>query len=263
VADLRERPPFGYDIRAGAAVYAVILGSVGGFVVPSIVLLFTQIPDTPRARSLLPLAVGLLAVALIACLLGAFGLAAIGAERQLTANLAASGFFAGAGAAVGILAMLASFEVLAAIYLPSARSLFITVVAAACLASTMFVAFSGGDAWLAETTESEDPEWRATQWLATQERADWWAMRLTAGAWAIIGIAGAARLIGLSLALGTTGVHLFVGGALLLTTSAGIASVLRTHHPAHGKHTGTKDVEAFAAVGLVAVYCALLIECLP
>ncbi len=72
-----------YDIRKGAAGYAGIMGSVAGFVVPTVILAFT-LPRQQIAshQADLTLATGLLVVSLLGCSRGASwfaGLALVGA----------------------------------------------------------------------------------------------------------------------------------------------------------------------------------------
>src|SRR4051812_28131439 len=81
-----------YDLRKGASAYAPIVGSFGSLAVTAIVVVFTvsagRIPQTQVALS-----TGLLVIGFFGSLLGAFGLAAIGAENDPTANLGAAIMF--------------------------------------------------------------------------------------------------------------------------------------------------------------------------
>ena len=109
---------FGYDVRKGSAAYASILGNMGAFVVTAVVLVFTiaSSHEPKGSRGSIGFAAALLVLALFSCLLGAFTFAAISAERKLTANLPAAALHAGVATAVGVVAVLAAFEVLASIY---------------------------------------------------------------------------------------------------------------------------------------------------
>src|SRR6202040_642395 len=97
-------PPEGrYDIRQGAAGYAQIIGTFGALAVPALFVLFAvpQASSSQRAP-LVALAAGLLIVAILASTGGAIGLAAIGAEQELTGNLVPAVMFLGVAASVSL-----------------------------------------------------------------------------------------------------------------------------------------------------------------
>jgi len=80
-----------FDIRKGAAGYASILGSVSGFTVPTVILVFTVAHDqTTRYPADFTLLVGLLVLSLFGCLASAFAFSAIAGEEYLTPNLPAA-----------------------------------------------------------------------------------------------------------------------------------------------------------------------------
>lgn len=111
-----------YDIRQGAAAFAPIVGALGALAVPAIIVLFTSRQESVASRGpFLSLAAGLLIVAMIGSLTGALGLAAIGAEQDLTANLVPATMFLLMPVVISIVAILAAFEVLAALYLPESK----------------------------------------------------------------------------------------------------------------------------------------------
>ena len=110
-----------YDVRDGSRSYAQIVGVFGSLALPGIVLLFTvQEPENSRTQ-LVILAIALLVVGMMSSLVGAFGLAAVGAEQELTANVIPASLFYGIPVSIAIGSMLGAFEVLAAIYLPETQ----------------------------------------------------------------------------------------------------------------------------------------------
>ena len=110
-----------YDIRRGAAGYAPIVGAFGALSVPAIVFLFTILSSEPprmftKQVPVIALAGGLLIVVVIGSLAGAIGLAAIGAERDATANLVPATMFLAVAVSISLIAVLAAFEALATLY---------------------------------------------------------------------------------------------------------------------------------------------------
>jgi hypothetical protein len=72
-----------HDIRKIVQTTAPIVGSIGGFVVPAVALVLIVAPSTHRNQALLGLTSGLLALALIGCLVGAFALGSLAGEGRL------------------------------------------------------------------------------------------------------------------------------------------------------------------------------------
>jgi hypothetical protein len=124
------------------------------------VLVFTQAGDvTPQTERKFSLAVGLLILGMLAFLLGALGFAAIGAEQVLTANITPAMLFTSAVAEIGFIALIGSFQVPAAIYLPSSRVLFAAITAATACIFAMFDAWSiPTDRLPAEAAPRQSPE---------------------------------------------------------------------------------------------------------
>lgn len=108
-----------YDSRAGASAYAPLVGTFGALAVTAIVVLFS----TSKALSptQLALATGLLAVGVFGSLAGSFGLAAIGAEQDPTANLPPAIMYVAVPVTTSVVSILGAFEVLAKVYIPSRR----------------------------------------------------------------------------------------------------------------------------------------------
>src|SRR5882757_6325916 len=151
-----------YDIRKGAAAYAPIVGAFGALAIPTVTVLFTA-SKPPHADKLVVLACGLLVIATIGSLAGSIGLAAIGAERDQTANLPAAVMYTAVPVVISLLAVLASFEVLAAVYLPHEKELFAVTTGVGGLLGTFFTSFAVGDSW---QSGPSDPVLKAT-WQAT------------------------------------------------------------------------------------------------
>jgi len=250
----------GYDVRLGAQAYAPIIGNLGGFVVAAVVLVFAL----PRAKhgdsTLLGLGTGLLVLALISSLLAAFILAGLGAERELTPNLPAAALHAGVTAAVGVVAMVAAFEVLSAVYLPSAKPLFVMITIGAEVASAVFVALVLGDAWLASRNH---PAKRGTHWLARQEDAARVARSASLAATIALGLGAGLYALGVKVSLGPSGARFFVGAGIVLAIGSALIGVLRTWHPSDGKYLGVNRTETILALGLLTAYLVMLTLCLP
>src|ERR1700759_2104039 len=96
-----------HDIRRGATAYSAIVGILGALAVPAIVLLFTPpSPDAPNAATLNTFATGLLVAGMFGSLLGAIGLAYIGAERDPIAALAPAIVYAAVPAVISLCSIL-------------------------------------------------------------------------------------------------------------------------------------------------------------
>ncbi|MGI5359757.1 hypothetical protein ACQI4E_31285 [Streptomyces sp. CA-252508] len=114
-----------YDVRRGAAAYAPIVGSFGALSVPATIVLFTTAGSGDT--TLVSLAAGLLVVAMIGSLTGSIALAAIGAEVDETANLPAAVMFVAVPVVVSLVSVLSAFATLAAIHLPTQKTLFAVI----------------------------------------------------------------------------------------------------------------------------------------
>ncbi|MGO9976033.1 MAG: hypothetical protein ACLP01_25165 [Solirubrobacteraceae bacterium] len=252
--------PYGYDVLRGAAAYAPILGGMGGFVVAAVVLVFTFAPEhaLSNQHALLGRATGLLVLALVSCLLGAFALAAIGAERTLTANLPAAVLYAGATAAIGVVALMVAFEVLAAIFLPGSKSLFAMLVVGAEVSAGVLVALVLGDAWI---PYEEHPELGAAKrWLGSEKKATLWATGYCVAAVVLLGVATAMYFCKVWQPHTSTEVLIAVG--IALSVISGIASVFRTWH-LHELHSGVTWPEALIVLGGLVGYLFLLTVSMP
>lgn len=241
----------GYDVRAGAAAYAPIIGTIGGFVVTAVVLVFEIVSshngDYPH---LLGRATSLLVLGLIACLLGAFALGAIGAEQKLTPELPAASLYAGAATAIGVVAIMAAFEVLATIYLPETKSLFALLAMGTSIGAVVLVALVLGDAWVVSPNH---------HWLGTRKRGYRWGT--IASGLATFGIAVGALLYFLHyrVAVGPSATHWFVGVGIVAALVAGLGSMFRTMRPLGA----LAKSEVLLVLGLLTAYLAAVLVSMP
>jgi hypothetical protein len=255
-----------YDVRAGAAGYAPIVGSFGALSVTAIVVVFTVPTSRPTHGGLyLVLATGLLVVGMIGSFLGAIGLAAIGAEKVPTANLAGSVMYIGVPVAISLAAMLGAFEVLAALFLPAATKLFAMIVAAGGLFGVVFVAFAVADSVsLGPTDEQEHAAWSTTKkWLKDRDEANRWS-NIVAGVGVLpVIISAVIRFAGVAAHPTSAETNALIGIGILLTTIGTLASLQRSSHRADHKQMELRKFEAFISTQVIATYVVLLMVFLP
>lgn len=258
---VRREPDFGYDLRRGAAGFAPIVGTIAGFVVTGVVLVFTIVSHyrsgqpVPNA-DLLGRASALLVLGLIGCLLSAFALAAIGAERKLTPNLTAATLYVGICTAIGIVAILGAFEVLATIYLPKTQDLFAIVTGGVAVSASVLVALVLGDAWIT-------PGLSQKHWLYGRVRSAWWASGAAAVGALVLGIAIALYFEHVRIGTGEDGLHEVVAVGIFLAFASGVGSMLRTMHGKDGKGRAIQKAEALAALGVMNAYMAMFLLLMP
>jgi hypothetical protein len=265
---LRSQPviPEGrYDIRRGASGYAQIIGTFGALAVPAIFVLFT-VPQasSPQRAPLVALAGGLLIVAILASTGGAIGLAAIGAEQDLTGNLVPAAMFLAVAASMSLITVLAAFEVLVAIYLPESTTLFAVITGVAGLMGTFFAALSIADSW---HSGPKDPAirkaWQATQWIKSQQKADVQTLWVT-GVGAMPAAAGIAlRIDGFHVSPSSTTVAWLVSCSLVLAIGAIVVAGLRTRHPVDGHQKGLRVWEGYGTTLVISAYALVLMILLP
>lgn len=254
-----------YDIRRGAAGYSPVIGTFGALAVPAIIALFTFSPShQPHVRLLFALAAGLLSVAMIASITGAIGLSAIGAERDLTANLVPATMFLAVAASVSLVAVLGAFEVLAKIFLTESKTLFAVITGVAGLCGCFFTALSIADSW---HTGPSDPRvkgpWQKTQWIKTQLYADR-QTSLVAGLSSVPAITGIAlRIIGVQVSLGTASTTWLVSATLVLALAAIGTGAMRTRHPVQGPQRGLRRGEAYVTTLAISGYTLAMMIFLP
>jgi hypothetical protein len=254
-------PSYGYDPRRGAAAYAPIIGGICGFVVTAVVVVFTVRPSGHAADpTMLALATGLLVLGLISCLLSSFIFAAIGAERELTVNLTPAALLAGSAAAIGIVAIMGAFEVLAAIYLPAAKELFAIITVGTELGATAIVASVLGDAWLAPKLT---PYNTTPQWLKEPADAKRAGLAACASCATVIALGGVLHFAGVRVDLGKAGTNVFIGSGIGLSLVLALGGLFRTIHAEDGNSHGLKPAEAVAVLGVLCAYLAVLTVSLP
>lgn len=254
-----DEAPFGYDLRRGAAAYAPIVGAIGGFVVPAVVLVFEiasrhRLVHGGRTEILLGRATALLVLGLIACLLGAFAFAAIGAERKTTPSLIAAVLYAGVGTTIGVVAIMAAFEALAALYLEEARDLFAGITIGAALAGVMLVALVLGDAWSAQP---------APGWLKTRGDCNRWAQRSSLAAGLPVLAAGTLYFAGIRIAAEGAALHVIVAAGIGLSIAASLGSMFRTVRGDGGEDRPVEKREVIGAMGLLTIYLVALVLLMP
>ncbi|MEU6575494.1 hypothetical protein [Streptomyces sp. NPDC046805] len=252
-----------YDVRKGAAAYAPIVGAFGALAVPTVTVLFTSAHHGKGI--LVTLATGLLVVAIIASLTGSIGLAAIGAEQDETANLPPAVMCIAVAVVVSIVSVLAAFEVLAALYLPTARTLFSLITGVGGLAGGYFTSFAIGDSY---RTGPRDPQvrpgWLKKQWIQDQEYAYRQAQFIASVGAIPILVAMAARAFIGHFTPTAASVNTLVGVGLLLAMVGVFLGVQRTAHAfSNEDQKSVRRSEAYGTTAAVTLYTVALIVLLP
>ena len=252
-----------YDIRRGAEGYAPIIGAFGALAVPAIIVLFT-VPRSRGPAPLVALAAGLLVVAMIASITSSIGMAAVGAEQDATANLVPAVMFLAVAVAVSLVAVLAAFEVLAAIYLPHSTKLFAVIAGAAGLAGSFFAALGIADSWHTGPADpAEKAIWQTTQWIRTQRQADEQTLRVTSVS-AVPAMAGIALRIAGVHATPTAGLATWLVIATFALAMAAVGrGAFRTRHPVHGPQKGLRRREAYGTTLAISLYALVMMIFLP
>ncbi len=217
-----------YDVRAGAAGYAPIIGTIGGFVVTAVVLVFGIIASHSghvEHVALFEHASSFLVLGLIGSLLGALAFAAIGAEQLLTADLPAASLYAGVTTAIGAEAILAAFDALATAYLPKTASLFALITAGTGIAAAVLVALVLGDAWVCSPPN---------HWLGTPEKAYRQGSVASILVVSPILAAGAMYLFAPEVLQTSGSLHVVIGAGIILAVFFGLASMFRTMRLGYG-----------------------------
>lgn len=217
-----ESPSYGYDVRRGAAAYAPIIGGVASFVVTAVVLVFEIVSSHHGSATAMGRAASLLALGLISCLLGAFAFAAIGAERNVTPELPAASMYAGAATAIGVVAIIAAFDVLASVYLRDTETLFAVMTGGTAIAAAVLVALVLGDVWI------NAPD---GHWLADQSKGYFWGSLASALVTTVLLVGTILHFDGAGVRLGETGMHWFIGSGMVLAVLGGLGSMFRTGRP--------------------------------
>lgn len=251
-----------YDIRKGAAAYAPIIGAFGALAVPAITVLFTT--SKAQDSTLITFAAGLLVVAMIGSLTGSIALAAIGAEQDETANLPAAVMFVAVPVVISMVAVLAAFEILSAIYLPASKTLFAVMTGVGGLAGTYFTSLAVGDSW---HTGPSDPvakkAWQSTQWIKGIEDS-YRKANYVAGLSSVPAFIGVVlRLCGAELFPTPTNVNWLVGVGLAAAMVGTFLGVQRTLHAIDGVQRGIRAPEAYGTALAVSSFTLAVITFLP
>ena len=254
-----------FNIRQGAAAFAPIVGAFGALAVTAIIVLFTVPPHpTPYRAPFLALAAGLLIVAMIGSFAGSLGLAAIGAEEDSTANLVPATLSLHVSVMLSVVAVLAAFEVLAALYLPESKTLLALITASAGLVGVLTTSFGVSDAWhCGPTNASERSEWLKTQWIKSHADAYTWTNRVMIVSSVPIALGIILRLIGAEARPTTASANWVTGVGFIITIVAVLAGFLRARHPVNGRQKGLRKTEAFVASLAISLYVLGLMIFLP
>lgn len=211
-----------YDPRKGAQGYAPIVASFGALAVTAIVVVF-NIPADKISDENLTLATGLLVIGVFAGFLGSFGLAAVAAEDDPTANLAATVMFMAVPVAFAFTAILGAFEVLAATFVPKSTTLFAIITAAGGATAVVFSGFVVGDSWaLHPTTMGRQAvaEWRSRQWIQGQEQANAQTTVIVVAGLVPMVIAVVLRIAAAHIDIGIVGISALIYGGVIIAMAA-------------------------------------------
>jgi hypothetical protein len=254
-----------FDVRHAAAAFAPIVGAFSALAVTAIVVLFTVPPQPSSYRApFVALAAGLLVIAMIGSFAGSFGLAAIGAEGDSTANLVPAMMFMHASVMISLVLVLAAFEVLSAIYLPESKTLLALITATGGLYGCLRCSFGVSDALYAgPSDENEKTIWIRDQWIQSYPLAHkWtnWVMRVSALP-IVLGVI--LRLFGVEGVPSTVSVNWLVGIGFALTMTLNIMGLFRSRYPIDGIQRGLQRIEGFAIPLSIGLYVLVLMIFLP
>jgi hypothetical protein len=242
------------------------VGLFGSLSVPAIVVVFTvPTPVLAENGARTAFAIGLLVIGMFGSILGAVGLAAIGAERDPTANLAVAIMLIAIPTVLSIAAVLAAFEVLAVLYVPDARMIFTLITGAGGIFGLLFNAYSVSDSVGLGPKDPEEHElWLKTQWLTSRANAYRWGQRVAIYTALPLAVATVLKVvIDFRVSLNATGINILIGIGILLTLLGTFLSVGRTAHPVNGPQMGVRPIEAFGTNIVISLYVTALIICLP
>jgi hypothetical protein len=254
-----------FDVRHAAAAFAPIVGAFSALAVTAIVVLFTVPPQPSTYRApFVALAAGLLVIAMISSFAGSFGLAAIGAEGDSTANLVPAMMFVHASVMISLVVVLAAFEVLAAIYLPESKTLLALVTATGGLYGCLRCSFGVSDAWGPGPSDAnERSSWLRTQWIQSHPQAYRWTNWVMFVSAVPIGLGVTLRLSGVEGVPSTVSVNWLVGIGFALTMTLNIMGLFRSRHPVDRVQRGLRRSEGFAIPLSIGLYVLVLMIFLP
>jgi hypothetical protein len=254
-----------FDVRHAAAAFAPIVGAFSALAVTAIVVLFTVPPQQSTYRApFVALAAGLLVIAMISSFAGSFGLAAIGAESDSTANLVPSMMFMHASVMISLVLVLAAFEVLAAIYLPESKTLLALITAAGGLYGCLRCSFGVSDAWGPGPGDpNEKLSWLQNQWIKSHAQAYKSTSRVMLVSAIPIAIGVILRSLGVEGVPSTGSANWLVGIGFALTMTLNILGLFRSRHPVNRIQRGLRRIEGFAIPLSIGLYVLVLMIFLP
>jgi protein-S-isoprenylcysteine O-methyltransferase Ste14 len=257
------KPPNGaaYDIRKGAAGYATIMGSISALTLPTVIVLFTVAhAEASKNTGAFTLLVGFLVLSLLGCLTSAFAFSAIAGEEHLTPNLPAATMYIGVGVVISITAIIASFSVLAHIYLSTATDLFVLVTAGAGATGAIYNGLSVIDDWEMRLNR---PWLGPPSWLRSRADARAWGARLSViGALpSLIGLA--LHWCGVRIPITDLSAKIIDGSGIFLTTVVIVGGTIRTLHSDHGQDKGISTREAIGLQAILGVSLLAMLLVLP
>lgn len=253
-----------YDLRVGAALYAPIVGAFGALALPTVAIVFTVPAQGVASRSDVLFSAGLLVIGMLGSLLGAFGFAALGGERDATANLAATSMFTGTAVVVSLASILAALEVLASIYIPDSAILFAWIVAGGGVVGVFLIAMAVADGFtFGPADPDERTEFLKTNWLKTQRHANRWADVLAWISAVPIVAGGLYRSFGARIHPTSTTIYAVIGAGLGLVFLAALLGMVRSSHALDGRQRGLRRVEALGATVPVGLFIGATVVLLP
>lgn len=269
IAEEGERPrdatEGAYDIRRGAAGYAQIIATFGALAVPTIYIVLEGARRAPEgsAEPGTALALGLLVTALLGSLGGSMSMAALGAERRLTGNLAAGTMWAGSGVVVAMTSLIGAFAASAVGVAPSpVESLFRLLVSGAGVFGVVFVAFAVADSWILGPRDYPTRmAWRRDQWISSRTKANRESWKVT-----LVGVVP----IGVGTVLHYAGVvpsavvpeGAVVAAGLVLVLVATVRAAMWTRHT-EGIQRSLGVSTAYGTVLIASCYVLLVLYALP
>lgn len=262
-----------YDLRNGASVYASIVGGFSAIAVTAVVLVFTLKPPDKQAVETLGYCTGLLALAMFGSLLGAFGIAAISAEDDPTANLVPAVSFIAVPVVIAVTSTIAAFEALASIYTPGSADLFVGITGAGALFGIVFNSFTIADSSTSHPTiingraitDAELQAWFSRQWIKSREEAYKKTDLILAVCALPIVVVTVLRLSGAwSVSLGVVSANWLTGALIVVCMVGAYMGLNRTKHPRTGNdQKALKAWEAWSANAALAIVGCVLVVTLP
>ncbi|WP_142144406.1 hypothetical protein [Streptomyces sp. SLBN-31] len=233
--------------------------------VPAVVVVFVNLTDAQRHSPAAAFAAGLLVVTVIASIIGAISLAAIGGESSLTPNLTSAVMFAAVPVVIALVDVVAAFELLSSLALPDARLLLQLITGASGALGVFFTALALGDSWATHPAHSPNyEEWKEDEWIRSQEEADKAALWVAGLGVLPVTIGTALRVFaGLRVTASVTTANSIILCGLALSVAATVASALRTHHPERVPSRGPRPEEAYVTTLATSTYAAILLIFLP